>query len=254
MPELPFENLNVVLVSPRNPLNIGAAARAMANFGFEHLRVVNPYQLAFREAKSAVRASHILKSAQEFGSVAEAVADCSLVIGTSAMQNRETQHAVRELIDGARMARNRLKRQKVAVLFGSEKRGLCNDDLSHCHWLLHIPTREKHASMNLGQAVAVSLYEISRGLQRTKPPQTRIAVASSADMERVTALFLETLRTSGYPLSQTRTAFDEKLRRFVHRLQLSTEDAVTLLGFLRQIAWKLREDASGGERHQDQLP
>src|ERR1035441_9055492 len=80
--------LSVVLVSIRNPLNIGAAARAMANFGLEDLRVVNPYEVAFREAVSAVGGAHVLKSARVFETVAEAVADCSLVVGTTPRQKR----------------------------------------------------------------------------------------------------------------------------------------------------------------------
>src|SRR5438876_11168456 len=89
------KRLFVVLVNTRNPLNIGAAARAMSNFGFLHLRVVNPYELAFREARSAVGASPVLVSAQEFKTVAEAVADCTLVVGTTAASRRELQHPVR---------------------------------------------------------------------------------------------------------------------------------------------------------------
>src|SRR6185312_14056389 len=90
-------HLRIVLVRPRNPLNIGAAARAMSNFGFTCLRVVNPYQVAFREARSAVWASEVLAGADEFTSIADAVADCGLVVGTTALGHREIQHPVRRL-------------------------------------------------------------------------------------------------------------------------------------------------------------
>src|SRR5271166_982287 len=156
-----FENFSVVLVATRNPLNLGAAARAMSNFGFAHLRVVNPYELAFREARSAVGASALLTDAQEYKSVADAVADCTLVVGTTAVRHRELQHPLRRLEYGTRLIRKQLaSRGRVALLFGSEKVGLSNHDLSHCHWLVRIPTREEHISMNLGQAVAVCLYEL----------------------------------------------------------------------------------------------
>src|SRR5690348_17989877 len=95
-----FDRLRVVLVNTRNPLNIGAAARAMSNFGFAHLRVVNPFELAFREARSAVGAAPLLIRAEEFQSVAEAVADCSLVVGTTALNRRDPQHPVRKLEEG----------------------------------------------------------------------------------------------------------------------------------------------------------
>ncbi len=136
---IPLGKLRVVLVSPRNPLNIGAAARAMSNFGFTQLRVVKPYNVAFREARSAVGAAALLASAQEFKTVAEAVADCALVVGTTALRHRELQHPLRRLEDGARLIRRQLASRRIAVLFGSEKRGLSNADLSHCHWLMRIP-------------------------------------------------------------------------------------------------------------------
>src|SRR2546430_1541677 len=157
-----LDRLRVVLVAARNPLNIGAAARAMSNFGFRHLRVVSPYELAFREARSAVGAAELLKNAEKYKSVAEAVADCTLVVGTTALKHRELQHPLRSLSAAAPLIQRELssKSGRVALLFGSEKRGLSNEDLSHCHWLLRIPTREAQGSMNLGQAVAVCLYEL----------------------------------------------------------------------------------------------
>src|SRR6202790_2227532 len=119
-----FDRLRVVLVATRNPLNLGAAARAMSNFGFSHLRVVNPYGVAFREARSAVGASHVLTGAEEYATVAEAVADCTLVVGTTAVGHRTLQHPLRRLEYGARLIRNRLDAGHVALLFGSEKFGL----------------------------------------------------------------------------------------------------------------------------------
>ncbi len=242
-----FEQLRVVLVNTRNPLNIGAAARAMSNFGFLHLRVVNPFELAFREARSAVGAAPLLARAEEFKSVAEAVADCSLVVGTTALSWRDPQHSVRDLHQGARLIRRRLASGDVALLFGSEKHGLSNEDLSHCHWLLRIPTREAHRSMNLGQAVAVCVYEIARAPKPTPQPE-KDTPAIGADLERLTSLMLDVLGASSYLKthpsagSKARSAAptDEKIRRLVRRLNLSAKDAELFLGILRQILWKLR--------------
>src|SRR5581483_1916787 len=91
------DRLRVVMVETRNPLNIGAAARAMANFGFSRLRVVNPYDVAFREARSAVGAAPLRARAEDFSSLAEAVADSTLVIGTTSVGHRELQHPIRRL-------------------------------------------------------------------------------------------------------------------------------------------------------------
>jgi TrmH family RNA methyltransferase len=241
-----FERLRVVLVNTRNPLNIGAAARAMSNFGFLHLRVVNPYELAFREARSAVGAAPLLAQAEEFKSLEDAVADCSLVVGTTALNRRHPQHEVCELQQGAQLIRKRLTTGGVALLFGSEKRGLANEDLSHCHWLLRIPTREEHRSMNLGQAVAVCLYELARDAKSSFAPE-KPALAAAGDLERLTSLLLDALQAGGYvkssqgkAKSRSAAAPEEKVRRFIRRMNLSAADAELLLGMLRQILWKLR--------------
>src|SRR5947209_11359330 len=116
-------NLVVILVAPRNPLNIGAAARAMQNFGCDVLRVVNPYQVAFREAVSAVSAAPLLKAAREYETVGEAVADCTLVVGTTSIGHRELQHPLHILAIGAKRIRREMATSQVALLFGSEKFG-----------------------------------------------------------------------------------------------------------------------------------
>ncbi len=243
-----FDRLCVVLVSTRNPLNIGASARAMSNLGFSQLRVVNPYEASFREARSAVGAAPLLKNAEEYKTVAEAVADCSLVIGTTAAHNRELHQPLKLLEQAAPVIRKRLKSERVALLFGSEKRGLSNADLSYCHWLLHIPTREAHLSMNLGQAVAVSLYELARDGGKAKHVESRAGLgrrqgkpASAGELERLTSLLIDALRTSGYLDRQPSAVKEEKVRRMVRRLNLSVDEAEVWLGMLRQIVWKLHQ-------------
>jgi TrmH family RNA methyltransferase len=233
------DRLRVVLVATRNPLNLGAAARAMSNFGFLRLRVVNPYQVAFREARSATDAAPLLARAEEYPNVPEAVADCSLVVGTTAGRSRQLHHPLRRLEEGARLIRRRLGSGRVALLFGSEKRGLSNQDLSHCHWLLRIPTREEHASMNLGQAVAVCLYELAR---ETRSPggSEKGQAAAAGEVERLTGLLLESLAASGYLKPRSGAATREKVRRLVRRLHLPASDAEVWLGMLRKMAWKLR--------------
>lgn len=245
-----FDRLRLVLVATRNPLNIGAAARAISNFGFHHLRVVNPYEVAFREARSAVGADAILGEAQECKSVAEAVADCALVVGTTAAGRRDLQHPLKRLEVGARRIRQELATGNVALLFGSEKRGLSNKDLSHCHWLMRIPTREDHAAMNLGQAVAVCLYELVRN-SRAAPPAQIVNRAAAGDVERITQLLFEVLRESEYVNPRSASATQEKVRRLARRLTLQAEDAELWLGMLRQILWKLRsgQGAGGSKTH-----
>ena len=233
-----LNRLRVVLVGTRNPLNMGAAARAVSNFGFTRLRVVNPYPVAFREARSAVGAEAVLAAAEEYRTVAEAVADCSLVVGTTAGARRKPKADLRSLGEAAPQLRRHLQIGPVALLFGSEKRGLSNRDFSHCHWLIRIPTRPQHPSMNLGQAVAVCLYELAR--PESPPPALAPGrPAKAEEVERLTALLLNALRASGYVKPRTTTSSEEKVRRLVRRLNLEAGDAGVLLGMLRQILWKL---------------
>src|SRR3974390_1672714 len=116
--ELSPTGLSVVLVTPRNPLNIGAGARAMSNFGFSELRLVNPYEVAFREAKSAVKAQRVLGEAREYAALGDAVADCSLVVGTTALGPRALEHRMRRLEYGGKLIAKRLATGPVALLFG----------------------------------------------------------------------------------------------------------------------------------------
>jgi TrmH family RNA methyltransferase len=233
-----LERVRVVLVATRNPLNIGAAARAMSNFGILRLAVVNPYAPAFREARSAVGASTVLEGAVKYKTVAEAVADCTLVVGTTAVRRRNLQHVVRRLEDGARLIRKRLRSNRVAILFGSEKSGLSNDDLSHCHWLMRIPTSEHNISMNLGQAVAVCLYELIRDARAPRVPE-KPPPATAAEVERINNMLLEALRASGYIGLRRVADVEQRMRRLVRRLNLPARDAVLWLGILRQIVWKM---------------
>jgi TrmH family RNA methyltransferase len=237
---LELDRLRVVLVSTRNPLNIGAAARAMSNFGFTHLRVVNPYAPAFRDAVSAVGAADVLASAEQYKTVADAVADCTLVVATSAVGQRKVEHPLERLEQGARRIRKHLRAGRVAILFGSEKIGLTAKQMSHAHLLIRIPTVEKNISMNLGQAVAVCLYEIVRDPGAAKT-QEKSTLASAEELERITLKLLEAMRGSGYLARRPIADVEERMRRLVRRLKLPARDAVVWFGILRQIVWKQRK-------------
>jgi tRNA/rRNA methyltransferase len=207
--------------------------------------VVNPYEVAFRAAKSAVGAAEVLLQAKEYSSIAEAIADCTVVVGTTAIGHRQPQQPVHELSAGARLIRRRLSVSgDVAMLFGSEKWGLSNESLGHCHWLMHIPTRSDHRSMNLSQAVAVCLYELVRSspIKAAAPISKKEApFATSETVERLTRTLLEALQISGYTNPLSTALAEEKLRRLVRRLKLESADAEVLLGMVHRILWKLRQ-------------
>lgn len=240
LPGSDLENMVLVLVRPRNPLNIGAVARAMSNFGCQTLRLVNPYKLAFRDARSAVGGAPLLQTAEEFDSVPNAVADCGLVVGTTAVGSRSLDQTVRFLDDSTGgMIRDRLPQEKVAVLFGSEKTGLSNKDFSYCQWLLKIPTSDQNISMNLGQAVAVCLYELAR--QRVQQPAKDTEPAKAGELDKITSCLMDSLRLSGYVKPGTDELFEKKARQLILRMELQAYDAKLLLGMVRQILWKLQQ-------------
>ena len=232
--------LRVVLVSPRNPLNIGAAARAMSNFGFGTLRLVDPYDVAWREARSAVGpAREVLNAAQVFDSLAAAVADTAQVVGTTSHGPKGLHLPLRRLETGARLLRKAPPRESAALVFGSEKHGLSLEDFSYCHWLLRIPSREEHPSMNLGQAVALCLYELVRNPRELLPETRRRAPVGAVD--RLTELMLEVLRESGYMNQRTAGSTVLKVRRLLRRMDLDPKDAEVWLGMFRQIRWRIKE-------------
>lgn len=209
----------------------------MSNFGLSSLRLVKPYDVAFREAKSAVGAGAIMEAATVYDTVAEAIAGCVLVVGTTGGDHRELELPLRRLEAGVRL----IKRQPgpIALLFGSEKYGLSNDDISHCDWLMQIPSRPGHRSMNLGQAVAICLYEITRS-PLAAPPLTKKR-AAAAQVEILRERLEEALRLSGYYDHTAVAGAERRLRALIKRLNLSQQDAVVWLGILRQILWKLKQ-------------
>lgn len=246
-----LDQVCVVLVRARNPSNIGAVARAMHDFGFRHLRVVNEYAVPFDSARSAVDASEVLAGAMEFGSVAEAVADCTLVVGTTAVGERALLHPLHALPEAAEEIKSALKQEgRVALLFGSEKTGLSNDELSHCHWLLTIPMTKhedmRHPSMNLGQAAAVCLYE----LVRETGVHAGVGVAARAEageVERLTLLLTEVLERTGYTRRHPANCDEQQIRRLVLRMGVSAGDVPVWMGILRQVLWKMRGAETGNE-------
>jgi TrmH family RNA methyltransferase len=244
-----LDRIHIVLVRARNPNNIGAAARAMHDFGLRHLRVVNDYPIPFESARSAVDASQVLANAVACASLVEAIADCTLVIGTTAVGERVLQHPLLPLPEAAHRILAELRRSdnlgRVALLFGSEKTGLSNEELSHCNWLLTIPMQQaegvRHLSLNLGQAIAVCLYELVR--EPPAIPALPVIPAQSAsadDLDRLTTLLAETLDRSGYSRRHPANCDPAQLRRLVRRMSLDTGDASVWTGVFRQLLFKLR--------------
>jgi tRNA/rRNA methyltransferase len=232
-----------VLARPRNPLNIGAAARAMANFGFREMVVVAPYGPVWQETRSAVGAEEIVTSAHAVETLVEAIGDASVVVGTTAGSRRNLDRDLIPLPDFPAWLRQRQATGCVALLFGSEKTGLSNQHMSHCHALVRIPTAVDCPSMNLGQAVAVCAYELSRaGLVPTRPLPLTVHLSDTAGAQSLEHLFeraAHVLDQVGYLKPKSRRATLLKLRRLLLDLELTHHDVRILGGVLAQIEWKI---------------
>jgi TrmH family RNA methyltransferase len=218
----------------------------MHDFGFPHLRVVSDYAVPFETARSAVDASEVLAGATAFDSVATAVADCTLVVGTTAVGERALQHPLYVLPEASGIIGAELRRGggRVALLFGSEKTGLSNEELSHCHWLLTIPMEKheeiRHPSMNLGQAVAVCLYELVRAREPAVSVGGGDSAATAGEIERLTALLIEVLEETGYTKRHPANCGEGQMRRLVLRMGVAANDVPVWMGILRQILWRIR--------------
>lgn len=245
----------MVLVSPRNPLNIGAAARAMANFGLSQLMVVAPYSPNWREAKSAVGAPEVLKSAIVTETLADAVRDCTLIAGTGTLTFRKPEQHVLPLPDLPALVRDELNRGgRIAMVFGPEKHGLTREDLSYCHVLVEIPTDRKQPSMNLGQAVAVCLYELtahtnpspdgrSAEVKTKADTDRRVRVAESGSVDLLAGVVEQVMEAAQYSPDSMREANRHDMRLMLRRLAPTEKDVRRILGLFRRILWRLRRSA-----------
>ena len=254
------DRIRIVLVSPRNPLNIGAAARAMANFGFSRLSVVAPYEAHWREAQSAIGAEELLQSAKRTERIDEAVADCTLVMGTGTLTRRRAEQPVVQLPDlGGRVGAELARGGRVALVFGSEKRGLTRDDLTHCHLLVTIPTDPQQPSMNLGQAVAVCLYELTTRAE-TRPGRkeqnaagmghpllpaesagidpAQCGPATSDQLDRLAEVIEAVMLAANYSPAEMQAANRHDLRLLLRRMALNQADTRRILGLFRRVLHK----------------
>lgn len=219
----------------------------MANFGFARLGVVAPWEPHWREARSAVGAPELLLDARETATLAEAVADCTLVVGTGTLTYRKPEQPVVRLPDLVPLVSAELAQGgRVALVFGPEKHGLTREDLSFCHLLVEIPTDQRQPSMNLGQAVAVCLYELeSRGfVPKPAGPQagaeTSRQAADCGDLELLAGVVEEVMLAADYSPRSMRDANRHDLRLLLRRLGPTARDTRRILGLFRRILWRLK--------------
>ncbi|MDX2041808.1 MAG: RNA methyltransferase [Acidobacteriota bacterium] len=234
---MPPSNCKIVLVRPRDPNNIGAVARAMKNFGFGDLAVVGVHPPNWNEVTSAVNATDVLASAQLFSTLSEAIADCNLVIGTTDHTRVESKQTVFTPLDLSRTLSE--ADYKLALVFGSEKHGLTNEDFSHCHRVMSIPTQPNCPSMNLGQAVAICCYELIRNQAQAEILPRSAETATARATEEMVQLSLEVLRQIDFVLPGNEPDLTRRLRGSLLRLNPTKYDIEMLCGILSRIRREL---------------
>lgn len=235
--------IRVVLVSPHHPGNVGAVARAMKTMGLRELWLVNPQDWPAPEARwRAAAAEDLIDEARLVGSVREAVADCGLVVGTTARrrEQRWKVHEPREAADDLVLA---AEHSDVALLFGNERSGLSNEELQQCQLLLNIPSSTHYSSLNLGMAVQIVAYELFLA-RRARDERSDLAgdtpLATVEDMERFYAQFAEVLVDIDFKDRHGSDHLMQRLRRLFNRAVLDQNEANILRGFLTAVQGRRR--------------
>lgn len=222
--------MRIVLVRPRDPNNIGAAARAMANFGLDDLVVVAPWAPVWREARSAVGASRVLLGARAVETFEEAISDRVLVGGTTAATRRRVDRVVSPEAFATEARGAGATWARAALVFGNEKHGLAADELARCHTVVRIATAAGQPSMNLAAAVAVCCYELGRGtVGAPLAPARGERLASTGELEAfVAAAFPDRSRPVAGRVAAART----RLRSLLLRARATGADVQLLRGCL----------------------
>ena len=239
-------NIKIVLVNTAHPGNIGGAARAMKNMGLSELCLVEPREYpAPRAVWRAAGAREVLTQATVVDSVDEAIADCSLVIGTSARERRIPWPLINPRECGVRVWAEAQK-HKVALLFGREDRGLTNDELQKCHYHVHIPSNPEYSSLNLATAVQVLAYEIRMAsLANENGDLPDLAewdqpLVNAEDLENFHNHLAETMAELDFYDPENPKQLLTRMRRLFNRLRMDQMEVSILRGLLSAVQRKTK--------------
>jgi len=227
----------VVLVETSHPGNIGAVARAMKNMQMNQLRLVSPQ--SFPHADATARASgadDVLRSATVFASLQDAIADCRIVLGSSA-RDRTISWPSLTARQTAEKWVGALPEQNIALVFGRENSGLKNHELDLCHYLLRIPCNAEYSSLNLAAAVQVVCYELfvasGQEMVSTVGDMGEEPLATAEQMEAFYVHLQQTMADIGFLHPERSKSIMRRLRRIFNRTQLDTKELDILRGILR---------------------
>jgi tRNA/rRNA methyltransferase len=241
------ENISVVLVGTRKGGNIGAVARAMKNMGLERLKLVGPRELITEECQMmAGKAIHLVNSADVYSSLDDAVTRDQLIVGTTSLRKREKSQRIYTPREIAPLIRENAVTQRVALVFGPERRGLSDNQLARCQYLVSIPSNPEHSVLNLAQAVLVLTYEIFINTQ--VEGEGALDLASDQEREQMFRSMEEVLVKIGFLSSQNPEHIMRSIRRFLGRADLTPRDVKILRGIMSQVQWYEEEGHKLGEK------
>jgi TrmH family RNA methyltransferase len=240
-------NLRIVLIDTTHPGNIGATARAMKNMGLSDLVLVRPK--TFPDPDATARASgadDVLERARVFERLDDAIADCGLVVGTSARrrhmywEQREPRDCAPQLVSAART-------QPVAILFGSERFGLTNAELLHCRWLVTIPTHEAYSSLNVAMAVQILAYELWLAAREAPPlpPERKAPLATAKELEHFYAHLQEVMDAVEFRDRTPGRHLMTRIKLLFNRAGLDQNELNILRGLLTAVQAKRRRAGQG---------
>lgn len=224
--------MRIVLVEPQHPGNVGAVARAMANFGITDLALVNGCEInddGYARSKSG---RPILENLKRFDTMEKALADCDITIGTSGIKPEGDKRWFRAPKDVKEIISLIKERENPALVFGRENYGLYREELALCETTITIPTNPDYPILNLSHSVGIVLYEIKRK-EKVKSPKKRKAV-SQEEFERLVDRIMHMLESSSYPerrLDRSRTT----LRRLISRGNPDEGEYENLMGIFKAI-------------------
>ena len=224
--------MRIVLVEPQHPGNVGAVARAMANFGLTDLAMVNGCELADESYARSKSGRPVLENSKRYKTIEEAIANCDIAIGTSGIRPEGDKRWFRAPENVEKINDIITERENPALLFGRENYGLYREELALCETTITIPTNPEYPVLNLSHAVSIVLYEIKRK-EKVKGPKKRKNV-SNDEFERLVERIMNLLENSSYPkrrLDRSKTT----LRRLISRGNPDEGEYENLMGIFKAI-------------------
>ena len=235
-------NLNVILVEPSGPLNVGSVARLCSNFHVNELRIVSPKCdiNSLETKKMALKGINFIHECTIHKSLIDSISDCDLVLATCGRIHCSKEYKQDSLENIAKWIGNFKEVKNLAIIFGREDRGLSNRELLMAHKVFTIDTHKNFPSLNLSHAVSIVLYELSKIAKKDDLKKKKdLDFASSKQIEDSFLEIEKLLLKTGYVLPHTLNAKISKFKKYIHRSETSKHELDILRGIVHQINWAL---------------